>query len=469
MHLSTDGYGWLTAAVRAADSQGQAHDRQLSSPNPIRLGCGDLVRKMRGARHVEDEEKTLRQLLLQSAPVPICHDLDDSDRHFSSATQIRQQVARSSRLPSSCRYQGSHRVAERAKGSWRVPIALESFGIVRQMTPLRSVVSRRALLRGLCATIYVLSLDGCADVTSTGARFDASELSVNPVLLVATTRKPVNGAHARPWFGPERAAMMTVARAKLTPPAEGRLSLASVGLDDWHLDAIESFARIDQLLEEAASAKDILIYVHGFNQTFEKAALDAAHLADGIRFRGETMVFSWPSRAKLLDYAYDRESAMWSRDALEQLLTGLISSPSIGRIHIVAHSIGCMPTMEALRQLYARDGEAGAARIGAVVLASPDLDLDVFSSSVERVGSLTPKITIISATNDRALALSGWIAGGITRVGAAQTAQLAGLGLRVIDASSEGWGVINHDLFLSNAQVEQVIRRAIDGNPGLGA
>jgi esterase/lipase superfamily enzyme len=353
--------------------------------------------------------------------------------------------------------------------SWRVPIALEIFRIVRGMIPAKSVVSRRALLYALPAAVYVLALDGCADVTSTGARFDASELSINPVILVATTRKSANGAQARPWFGPERASAMTVARARLTPPAEGRLSLASVGLDDWHIDAVEPVARIDDLLEQTGSAKDILIYVHGFNQTFETATLDGAHLADGIKFQGYTMVFSWPSRAKLLDYAYDRDSAMWSRDALDQLLSGLMAQPAIGRIHIVAHSIGSMPTMEALRQLYARDGEAAAVRIGAVVLASPDLDLDVFSSSVERIGSLKPKITVVSATNDRALALSGWLAGGITRVGAAQTPQLAGLGLRVIDASQRGWGVINHDLFLSNAQIQRVIRHAIDGHPDPGA
>jgi esterase/lipase superfamily enzyme len=41
--------------------------------------------------------------------------------------------------------------------------------------------------------------------------------------------------------------------------------------------------------------------VHGFKQTFETAALDAAHLADGISFRGQTMVFSWPSKAGLFD------------------------------------------------------------------------------------------------------------------------------------------------------------------------
>ena len=47
--------------------------------------------------------------------------------------------------------------------------------------------------------------------------FDASAISERPMLLVATTRKPVNGARAKPWFGPERASTMNVARAKLAP------------------------------------------------------------------------------------------------------------------------------------------------------------------------------------------------------------------------------------------------------------
>ena len=52
----------------------------------------------------------------------------------------------------------------------------------------------------------------------------------------------------------------------------------------------------------------------------------------------------------------------------------------------------------------------------------------------------------------------------MTRVGAAEKTRLERLGLHVIDASQEGWGVVNHDLFLSNGQIRQVIRRVVD-NP----
>jgi esterase/lipase superfamily enzyme len=341
----------------------------------------------------------------------------------------------------------------------RIDLASRRVAMMRPGT----AVSRRAALRLLTSAASVVTLQGCAALSANAPRFDPAAVSTNPTLLVATNRKPANGARAKPWFGPERAARLTLARARLTPPDDGRFSLASVGLDDWRLDAIAAAANVGELLGPVPGTRDVLLYVHGFNQTFETAALDAARLSDGIRFSGETMVFSWPSKAKLFDYGYDRESAMWSRDALEQVFSGLIASPSVGRVHIVAHSIGTMLAMEGLRQIYDRHGGVVVEKIGAVVLASPDIDMDVFTSSVERIGPIASKVTVVIATNDRALAVSSWIAGGTKRVGAAEKAQLEKLGMRVIDASQQGWGIINHDLFLSNAQIRQVIRRAIDG------
>jgi len=322
--------------------------------------------------------------------------------------------------------------------------------------------SRRALLRGMVSSASVLALGGCANLGATGARYDAASLSAEPTVLVATTRKPVNGGRTKPWFGPERATRMTVARAKLVAPDESRFSLAAAGLGDWRLDAVEpASGEVSDLLTQGGGG-DVLVYVHGFKQTFETAALDAAHLADGVKFRGQTMVFSWPSKAGLFDYAYDRDSAMWSRDGFERVLQSAITTPGVGRVHIVAHSMGTMLTLESLRQLYARNGDAVTDKIGAVVFASPDIDMDVFSSAVVRIGPLGRKITVVAATNDRALALSGRLAGGMTRVGAAEKAAIEQLGVRVIDASEAGWGIINHDLFLSNAEVRRVIRRSID-------
>ena len=67
-------------------------------------------------------------------------------------------------------------------------------------------------------------------------------------------------------------------------------------------------------------------------------------------------------------------------------------------------------TKEALRiseSATAFYGDTVNGRIGAVVFAAPDIDMDVFSSAITRIGPLAGKITVIASTNDRALALSG--------------------------------------------------------------
>jgi hypothetical protein len=77
------------------------------------------------------------------------------------------------------------------------------------------MMSRRAFIGGFASVGSVSVLSGCAGVGAAGARFDASALSLDPTLLVATTRKSVNGGRGKPWFGPERASTMTIAQAKL--------------------------------------------------------------------------------------------------------------------------------------------------------------------------------------------------------------------------------------------------------------
>src|SRR5258708_6619984 len=163
------------------------------------------------------------------------------------------------------------------------------------MLPDRTAVSRRTALRGLASAAAALAVG-------------ASELVSQPTLLVATTRKPVGGARAKPWFGTERSRKITLARATLIPPDGGWFSLSAVGLSDWSLASIEPVPQIDGLLGQATGGRARIIYVHRLNQPFEAAALDAARLSDGIKFCGDTMVFSWPSRARRLAYNYDRES-----------------------------------------------------------------------------------------------------------------------------------------------------------------
>src|SRR5262249_30623973 len=83
----------------------------------------------------------------------------------------------------------------------------------RSATP----ASRRALLRALGASAAAAALAGCASLAGETTRFYSSRLAANPTLLVATTRKSVNGGRTKPWDGAGRGAL-SLAPVPPTPP-----------------------------------------------------------------------------------------------------------------------------------------------------------------------------------------------------------------------------------------------------------
>jgi esterase/lipase superfamily enzyme len=283
-------------------------------------------------------------------------------------------------------------------------------------------------------------------------------------MLVMTTRDRASPL-AEPWFGSGRAPDPTAARALLYPPQKTLLaSVNPVASSDWQVAGVEPLAGAEPApaLARLAEGRDVLVYVHGFNETFDSAATSYAKLVAGIRFTGAPVLFTWPSRASLLDYGTDRESAMWSRDALEDTLTALATDPRVGRVHILAHSMGGLVTLEALRSMIDRSGGLLADRFGAIVLANPDVDVDLFKRQAKRLAPLVPKMTVIVSGKDRALEISSRLAGGMPRVGAADRAALDQTGAKVVDATDFGSGFFNHDIFMSRPELHGVLTRAIE-------
>lgn len=331
-------------------------------------------------------------------------------------------------------------------------------------------VTRRAALASV-ATFMGAGLGGCLGTdTRPEASFQArgasrAPLMDEPTLLVATTRKPAGDGTAAPFFTADRGRGLVFAKAQLAPPSEANIArrIASGESASWNVGSIPRVVSggAANAMAQAASGQDVLVYVHGYNETFETAARSAANLSEGVRFQGQTALFAWPSGGGLIAYAYDRESALWSRDAFLDMIKALGANPAVGRVHVVAHSMGAFLTLESLRQLGSGAGDAALGKIGALVLASPDIDMDQFEGTVTRLPQLARRITVISATNDRALAVSSRLAGGVGRAGSSERARLEALGVRVADASDHGWGLVRHDLFLSNEDVRAVIARAI--------
>lgn len=160
----------------------------------------------------------------------------------------------------------------------------------------------------------------------------------------------------------------------------------------------------------------VLIFVHGFNVKYSEAVYRVAQIANDLGTQAAPVLFTWPSRGKFLSYLYDKESATYSRDALEDVIRVAVEAPEVKDISIVAHSMGAWLAMEALRQRSIRTG-ALSAKIKHLVLASPDIDSDVFGRQFEALGEERPKLTFVISKDDLALKVSRLIAGNADRMG----------------------------------------------------
>jgi esterase/lipase superfamily enzyme len=211
-------------------------------------------------------------------------------------------------------------------------------------------------------------------------------------------------------------------------------------------------------------SRRVFVFVHGFNTSFERAVFRFAQLAYDTDAAAAPVLFSWPSRGRLLDYKRDSDNASYSRSDLARLLDIAAASPNVSEITVLAHSLGSWVAVEAIRHL-ALQHNGTPPKIKNLILAAPDLDVGVFRRQVEDMGPRRPQITLFVAQTDRALQLSRFLTRGMTRLGAIDPSredymrQIGGLsGVTVLDLTAlQSNDRINHDLFAQSPAVVRLI------------
>ncbi|WCQ99857.1 alpha/beta hydrolase [Paracoccus aestuarii] len=156
--------------------------------------------------------------------------------------------------------------------------------------------------------------------------------------------------------------------------------------------------------------RDISLFIHGFNLNFPEALMRTAQLSADEILRGQPLLFAWPSEARVQGYLHDRDSVIVSRDALVQLLVDLAGDARLGNVDVLAHSMGALLMVEAMRQLRLT-GRGDVLDQLSVTLASPDIDLDVFAAQMAVIGPMRRPMKILVARDDRALILAGRLSG----------------------------------------------------------
>jgi esterase/lipase superfamily enzyme len=192
---------------------------------------------------------------------------------------------------------------------------------------------------------------------------------------------------------------------------------------------------------KAAPSGEVVLYVHGFNETFATAAYTAAELCHFFGRAHVCGLFTWPASSTgnpLISFTSTTESATYSVGHLKKTIRTLAQTPGVEGLHLLAHSRGSALLLNAIRELCIEAIASGESPSEALkfenwVLMSPDIDaavaraqLEIFASdpdlmtrwrSPELPKFLRGRFTIYASPEDRALLLSKFLFRSKDRVG----------------------------------------------------
>ncbi|QFY63044.1 alpha/beta hydrolase (plasmid) [Rhizobium grahamii] len=330
------------------------------------------------------------------------------------------------------------------------------------------------MLRRSGTLFLLLVLTGCGhpDGVMMPVKLTANTPPTSKVeMLVATTREP-SGDPAT-LFNGERSAKphLTQITVSLPPKRESGTvqwpqQLPPDPAKDFavtNVQQIDTIAQGRQWFGQHVNGGHALVFVHGFNNTYEDSVFRLAQIVQDSKMQATPVLFTWPSRAEITAYQYDKESTNYSRTGLEQALRTLAADPNVKDITIMAHSMGTWLAMESLRQMGIRDGHVNS-KIHNVILASPDIDIQVFAKQYVEMGEPRPKFTIFVSQDDKALAVSSFITGRVSRLGAINPAEepyrskLEKAGITAIDLTKvKTEDGLNHGKFAESPEIVQLI------------
>lgn len=254
---------------------------------------------------------------------------------------------------------------------------------------------------------------------------------------------------------------------------------------------------------QQAKRHEAVIFIHGYHNTFDDAIRSAAQICNDLGPADFLCVaVTWPaggSKGLLFGYNVDRESGEFAVADVRKAIRAVGKTPGLSKLHLIAHSRGADVMSAALQQLsvesYASQSDFPLRlKLNNIVLAAPDLDLDVAFSRLLSVisdpetnhgpapnykasfNSGKMHFTIYASQKDKALETSKVLFGSEMRLGLMDSqadgkslelaAQAAGVA-EFVSVEDSG-GFIGHSYFLSSPEVRGDIAELIrnDKKPG---
>jgi len=257
--------------------------------------------------------------------------------------------------------------------------------------------------------------------------------------------------------------------AKLERPSIWRFEFRADPEKHFMLQKVEPEAK-DQYFKEmsksvaASPTKDAFVFVHGYNVSFEDAAIRTAQLTYDFGFKGAPILYSWPSKGSLLGYLSDEENVAQTVGNLKQFLEEVASQSGATVVHLIAHSMGNRALLPAVAQLASDPHFKDFKKFHDLVSAAPDVDRDVFLKLVAQIQKPTSSsIALYVSRQDQALAASHLLFHKEQRAGEGGNQSVVMPGLDTVDVSEVNMDALGHSYYGDNRNVVSDLLEFFEG------
>ena len=214
------------------------------------------------------------------------------------------------------------------------------------------------------------------------------------------------------------------------------------------LDETAFFADANSSLKED-DPKEALVFIHGFNVSFDRAVRLTAQVTTDIEFKGIPITYSWPSFAKAWKYFADENNIDKTQLVFNEFLKTLVEKLEVTKIHLLAHSMGNRLLSNGMAQV---TQQVTADKLGQVIFASPDVDADKFELLAKQFDGKAEGYTLYINESDLALELSELLHSG-PRAGERDSDPLVVQPVETIDATKISASFLGHSFYQRNETV----------------
>lgn len=210
-------------------------------------------------------------------------------------------------------------------------------------------------------------------------------------------------------------------------------------------------------------AGGLLVFVHGYNTSFEEASVRLAQLSLDLDFRGVPVLFSWPSTGTLAGYKQDEGNVEWATFHFQAFLERLAATYPDRSIYVIAHSMGSRALSYATRNM-AVAGGAAHPRFAQIVLAAPDIDAAVFRELAVVFRSIAGHVTLYVSADDFALKQSRALTG-YPRAGQGGDTRVVMDGVDTIECTGVDTSFLAHSYYADTVSVVSDLSNVLQGQP----